>query len=348
VYQGSDVVAERRPVISFVVPCYNSAAYVEKCLDSLLVHPDDTEVLVIDDGSSDETADIARAYEERYPGIVRLVQQPNGGHGIAMQSGIREATGTYLKVVDSDDWIDRDALDVLVPQLREWQDHHEAPDLVVANYVYENQEVGPRLVEYTKVMPTGRIFGWDEVGHFKLGQYLLMHALIYRLDMLRRANIEFPRKTFYVDNLIAFLPLQEVRRLAYLNVDLYRYFVGRADQSVNEKVMITRLDQQFLVNTMLVDRFKPEDIDSPNLRKYLLHYLSIITSVSLMMADLAGTEEGRRLRTMLLRRMKDENPPTLRAFRWTPTGFFLLIPGPVGRFICRTGYKVVRKVFAFN
>ncbi len=340
--------ADRRPVISFVVPCYNSAAYVEKCLDSLLIHPDDTEVLVIDDGSSDETADIARRYEERYPGVVRLVQQPNGGHGIAMQSGIREASGTYLKVVDSDDWIDRDALDVLVPKLREWQDHHEAPDLVVANYVYENAEVGPRLIEYRAVMPTERIFGWEEVGRFKLGQYLLMHALVYRLDLLRRAAIEFPRKTFYVDNLIAFLPLQETKRLAYLDIDLYRYFVGRADQSVNEKVMITRLDQQFLVNTMLVDRFEPERIESPALRRYLLHYLSIITSVSLMMAYLAGTPEGQNLRTMLIDRMKTQNPPAYRAFRSSPTGFFLLVPGPVGKFVCTTGYRVIRKIFAFN
>ncbi len=340
--------ADRRPVITFVVPCYNSAAYVEKCLDSLLVHPDDTEVLIIDDGSSDETADIARSYEERYPGVVRLVQQPNGGHGIAMQSGIREASGTYLKVVDSDDWIDRAALDTLVPQLREWQDHDEAPDLVVANYVYENQEVGPRLVEYTRVMPTGRIFGWDEVGRFKVGQYLLMHALTYRLDMLRRANLEFPRKTFYVDNLIAFLPLQEVRRLAYLDIDLYRYYVGRADQSVNEKVMITRLDQQFLVNTMLVDRFRPDQIDSENLRKYLFHYLSIITSVSLMMAYLAGTPQATDLRRSLLRRMKNQNPPTYRAFRRSLTGPFLLIPGRIGRRLCIWGYKGVRKVFAFN
>lgn len=340
--------AERRPVITFVVPCYNSAAYVEQCLDSLLAHPDDTEVLIIDDGSTDDTAEIARSYEERYPGVVRLVQQPNGGHGIAMQSGIREATGTYLKVVDSDDWIDRAALDVLVPQLRVWQDHDEAPDLVVANYVYENQEVGPRRVTYGRVMPTGRIFGWDEVGRFKVGQYLLMHALTYRLDMLRQAGIEFPRKTFYVDNLIAFLPLQEVRRLAYLDIDLYRYFVGRADQSVNEKVMITRLDQQFLVNTMLVDRFEPERIESEALRSYLLHYLSIITSVSLMMAQLAATPEGRELREMLLRRMRDENPPTMKAFRRTPTGFFLLVPGPVGRTICKTGYRVIRRVFAFN
>ena len=237
---------------------------------------------------------------------------------------------------------------MLVPQLRVWQDHDEAPDLVVANYVYENQEVGPRRVTYGRVMPTGRIFGWDEVGRFKVGQYLLMHALTYRLDMLRQAGIEFPRKTFYVDNLIAFLPLQEVRRLAYLDIDLYRYFVGRADQSVNEKVMITRLDQQFLVNTMLVDRFEPERIESEALRSYLLHYLSIITSVSLMMAQLAATPEGRELREMLLRRMRDENPPTMKAFRRTPTGFFLLVPGPVGRTICKTGYRVIRRVFAFN
>ncbi len=339
---------ERRPVITFVVPCYNSEAYMATCLDSLLVHPDVTEVLVIDDGSSDGTAEIGRDYERRHPGVVRLVQQPNGGHGIAMQSGIREATGTYLKVVDSDDWLDRDALDTLVGRLRGWQDSPEAPDLVICNYVYENAELGPRRVAYGSALPVDRLFGWDEVGRFTIGQYLLMHALVYRTDLLREADIQFPRKTFYVDNLIAFLPLMRTQRLCYLDVDLYRYFVGRADQSVNEKVMITRLDQQFLVNTMLADRFRPDEITSPALRAYLVHYFSIITSVSLMMAHVAGTADARALRHRLIDHLKTTNPSLYAAFRRYPTGPFLLAPGRVGRRACLIGYRVVRKIFAFN
>ena len=99
-------------------------------------------------------------------------------------------------------------------------------------------------MSYESVLPVQQIFGWDQVGNFSKGQYIMMHSLIYRTDLLRASQFQLPEHTFYVDNLFVFTPLQQVKTMYYLPVDFYRYLIGREDQSVNEQVMIKRIDQQ--------------------------------------------------------------------------------------------------------
>ena len=97
-------------ILSIAIPCYNSAAYMRRCIDSLLPGGEDVEILIVDDGSTkDNTAEIADEYERNYPGICRAIHQENGGHGEAVNAGLRNATGVYYKVVDSDDWVNEEA-----------------------------------------------------------------------------------------------------------------------------------------------------------------------------------------------------------------------------------------------
>ena len=98
-------------LLSVGIPCYNSAAYMANAIESCLVLGDDIEIIVVDDGSrKDNTLEIGKAYEAQYPGIVKCVHQENGGHGEAVNAGLRNATGMYYKVVDSDDWLDEESL----------------------------------------------------------------------------------------------------------------------------------------------------------------------------------------------------------------------------------------------
>ena len=112
-------------LLSIAIPCYNSEAYMENCIKSLLPGGDEVEILVIDDGSKDRTAEIADEYQEKYPGIVRAIHQPNLGHGGAVNTGIHNAQGLYFKVVDSDDWLDKEnypkVLDKLA-ELKAWRE----------------------------------------------------------------------------------------------------------------------------------------------------------------------------------------------------------------------------------
>ena len=96
-------------LLSFTVPCYNSAAYMGKCVESLLKGGEDVEIIIVDDGSTDETAQIADDYAEKYPSVVRVIHKENGGHGSAVNAGIENAQGLFFKVVDSDDWVKEEA-----------------------------------------------------------------------------------------------------------------------------------------------------------------------------------------------------------------------------------------------
>ena len=145
-------------LMTFAIPCYNSQDYMENCIKSLLPGGDDVEILIIDDGSKDSTGDIADAYEKKYPGIIRAIHQVNGGHGEAVNAGIRNATGLYFKVVDSDDWVDGEAYKKILDKLRELTGGNQTLDMFIANYVYEKEGVRHKKVMHYTNLPKDQIF----------------------------------------------------------------------------------------------------------------------------------------------------------------------------------------------
>lgn len=221
-------------LLSVAIPCYNSEAYMSKCINSLLIGGEEVEIIIVDDGSSDRTAEIADDYAEKYPTIVKAIHQENGGHGQAVNTGIKNATGLYFKVVDSDDWVNQDAYYEVLKTLYELIRGAETVDLLISNFVYEKQgATRKKVMQYRHCFPTNQIFGWDEVRHMKKGQYLLMHSMIYRTKLLHDCGMELPKHTFYVDNLFAFEPLPYVKNLYYLDVNFYRYFIGKYRDCAN-------------------------------------------------------------------------------------------------------------------
>ncbi|MCQ2501065.1 MAG: glycosyltransferase, partial [Lachnospiraceae bacterium] len=127
-------------LLTVAIPCYNSASYMGKCIDSLLIGGEEVEILIIDDGSvKDNTAEIADEYQEKYPTIIKAIHQPNKGHGGAVNTGIAHATGLFYKVVDSDDWVDEEAYKKVLDTLRTFSETEEIPDLLLSNYVYEKE-----------------------------------------------------------------------------------------------------------------------------------------------------------------------------------------------------------------
>ena len=171
-------------LVTFAIPCYNSAAYMDKCVQSIIdacAPEQDFEIIIVDDGSQkDDTPAKADAWQAKCPGIVRAVHQANGGHGAAVLAGLAAAQGMYYKVVDSDDWVDRDAVQTLLADVRSLVAKGEIVDLFISNYVYEHVEDNTqKSVGYRSVLPEGRIFTWDEMGKFRIDQNLLMHSLLY-------------------------------------------------------------------------------------------------------------------------------------------------------------------------
>lgn len=336
-------------LLSVAIPCYNSEAYMEKCIDSLLVGGEEVEILIVDDGSTDRTAEIADAYAEKYPTIVRAIHQENGGHGEAVNAGIRNAQGLYFKVVDSDDWVNKEAYEKILNTLEELLRGPKTVDLFISNFVYEKQgATRKKVMQYRHCFPQGEVFGWSDIGHMQKGKYLLMHSMIYRTQLLQQCGLELPKHTFYVDNLFAYEPLPYVRNMYYLDVNFYRYFIGRDDQSVNEKVMIKRIDQQIRVNKLMVDVYNRGNFTNKRLRAYMFSYLDIITTVSSIMLIRAETEEALQKKKELLEYIKSENRVLYRKLRHSLFGRVMNLPGKGGRKMSVAAYKISQKFYGFN
>ena len=194
--------ASTAKTLTFVIPAYNMESYLDRCVNSLLSASDisDLEVLIVDDGSKDGTLEYARKLERTNPGAVRAIHQENKGHGGAVNTGIAAATGMYVKVVDADDWVDPQAIDTVLATLRAQHDTDEPIDMLVTNYVYD--KVAKRhktVVNFRRVMEAGRVLGWDDLGKFGLAQYIIMHALTFRTQVVRDSGLKLPEHTFYVD-----------------------------------------------------------------------------------------------------------------------------------------------------
>ncbi len=338
-------------ILTVAIPCYNSEEYMDHCIESILPAGNDIEILIVDDGSTkDRTPQIADEYAKKYPGIISTIHQENGGHGAAVNTGLRNAKGVYYKVVDSDDWVNTENLKKLVRKLQELEEEGGV-DLFLANFVYD--KAGARRkkeMRFANVFPQNEVFTWDEMKTMHPTQYILMHNVFYRTQVLRDAHTELPMHMFYVDNIFAFQPLPYCSRLYYMDLDLYHYYIGREDQSVNEKVMIRRIDQQIRVNKIMIDVMAREDFSdkSPRLEKYMLIYLNNIMTVTSTMLTLARTDEALEKKKDIWEYLKEKDPQVYRNLRRSFLGIAVNLPGKVGRELTMIGYKIAQKFFGFN
>ncbi|MDE6313276.1 MAG: glycosyltransferase [Lachnospiraceae bacterium] len=336
-------------LLSVVVPCYNSEAYMRKCVDSLLVGGEEVEILIVNDGSVDATPEIAEEYAEKYPGIVRVIHQENGGHGEAVNTGLQNANGLYFKVVDSDDSVSAPAYEKILSVLEEMIRTGTRLDMLISNFVYDKQgSKRKKVMKYTSAFPEEQVFTWSDVKHFHKGQYILMHSVIYRTQILKECNLQLPKHTFYVDNIFVFHPLPYVKTMYYLNVNFYRYFIGRDDQSVNEEVMIQRIDQQLKVNKILIDDMDLSKITDKKLRNYMVSFLDIIMTVSSIMLIKSGTDENYEKKKELWNYLRKHDRRLYFKIRTGILGRYMNLPGKGGRQVSVAGYKIMQKFYGFN
>lgn len=335
--------------ISFAVPCYNSADYMDKCIESLLACGEDIEILLVDDGSTDDTAKIADGWQERYPKIVHAIHKPNGGHGSAVNAGLDHAVGLYFKVVDSDDWLDEEAMQAVMSYLRSQVGRKDPTDMVVANYVYEKVYEGTSVpMGYKHSFPVEQEFTWEESGTFPPSKYLLMHSVIYRTQMLKDMGLRLPEHCFYVDNVFVYEPLPHVKSIYYIDVDMYRYFIGREGQSVNETTMMNRMDQQLRVTRTMIDAVDLSNVEPKMLRKYMVNYLAMMMCICTVFLRMKGTDEAQKDLEGIWKYLKDKDPHLYRKIRMKVINFWTNLPTKAGKKVALGGYHLAQKIFKFN
>ncbi|MCT9821229.1 glycosyltransferase family 2 protein [Microbacterium sp. W1N] len=340
------------PLLTVVVPAYNAEAYLGRSLDELGT-VDGLEVVIVDDGSTDRTGTLADAWAARNPRSVRVVHQRNRGHGGAINAGLAVARGAFLKVLDADDWLDIPSLRTLLAHLADLERRGENVDAVFTDFVHERAGKTPRIARFDSVFPADRVFTWDETERFSRRQVLMMHAIVYRTQLLRDSGLQLPEHTFYVDNLFVMTPLSLVRRMRYLPIPLYRYFIGREGQSVAPETMVRRVDQQLRVNRLALAALPTQKQVAGGevplqLHRALLHHLEGVCAVTSATLARGGTAAHLRERDRFWREVRAESPWLYTRMRRTLLGTTSNLPGQAGRRATSLAYHVARRVVGFS
>lgn len=313
--------------ITFTVPSYNSQEYMRHCIDNLVAAGEDIEVIIVNDGSKDATGKIAEEYENRFPTIVKAIQKENGGHGSGVMAGIAIAKGLYYKVVDSDDWIEtKDVLDMVALVKKHLKENLNI-DLYITNYVYEHAKDNSQYVmHYRKCLKAETVFHWKDMTKFKLDTVLLMHSLMYRLDKLKESKMFLPNHTFYVDDIYAYVPFPYMTNIFYHDIDLYHYFIGRSDQSINYLTMCKRYEQQMRVYKIIFEAYSLDALKKfpKPLYKYMIHWLMVMCCTTIM--TIVGTKDNKKARKQaykdFFKALKEHDKKLYYKLRYRTLAFF--------------------------
>ena len=244
-------------LLSIVVPVYKVEKYINKCLDSLILSDEQMkklEVIVVNDGTPDNSAVMAKEYEKRYPETFKVIDKENGGHGSAWNKGVELASGKYLRFLDSDDWLTN--LPEFVERLEKWD-----VDLVFTDLQIVNEQTSSlnRLFTASVAMEADQMYRVDDYDWKKtdlmFGGYNVtnFHMCTYRTSLLKKHHPVFYEKMFYDDEILFILPLCEAKTFVYINCTLYNYLLGRVGQSMDPEVMLKHLDFKVRIRKHEVD-----------------------------------------------------------------------------------------------
>lgn len=331
-------------LITFCIPCYNSQDYMSKAIESLLIGGEDVEIILVNDGSTDNTKQIADEYQAKYPTIIKAVHKENGGHGSGVNKGIELASGLYYKVIDSDDWADEKGYKTLLEDIKTKLKENKLPDLYIMDFLYHKPSAKDADFkrEWSGQFKKNDFTTWSEVHHFKASQMFMMHALFYKTSVLRESKMVLPEHTFYVDNIYAYQPLPYVKTIFYIPEVFYMYYIGRDDQSVTMNNIIKRYKQQITVMEHLFDAYSYDEINKMDrgLRKYLKHALNCMMVVTTTFTVGEKTEERKQDLKNFFARCKKKDKKLYRLIKFGGYGWlYSWMPFSLKHKFMLSGYK---------
>lgn len=229
-------------LLTVVVPVYKVEPYINKCLESLVVSEDQMErfeVLVVNDGTPDNSAIMAKGFEKKYPQIFKVLDKENGGHGSCCNIGLKKAKGKYIHFLDSDDWFDKDFTSFL-DRLRD-----ETADVVFTKHVDEYVEDGVSNIHQFNI-EYNKTYDMESFDFSKVGPYLFsLHECTYRTELLRKNEVTFREKVSYDDTIFRLAALPHLKSVSFYDMTLYHYLLGRQGQTMEQSVFIKKFDVFF-------------------------------------------------------------------------------------------------------
>ena len=254
--------------LSIAVPVYNTEKYLRRCLDSILVDEilDEIEVIVVNDGSKDNSVEIMKEYKDKFPASIIMIDKENGGHGSTINAALEVATGKYFKVLDSDDWLDSYNFIELVKELKRVDE-----DVIVSPYTEEYTYNGFCVPYKYNMVKFNTTIYFDKLKIKDPAQYYFpMASATYKLKILKQCNLKLFEKTFYVDMQYNIMPIPFIKTIRFTNKSIYRYFIGRPTQSMSQENLTRNYLQHQKVLTFLIEYYikYENDISEPK-RKYM-------------------------------------------------------------------------------
>lgn len=259
--------------LTVIVPVYKVEPYINKCLDSLLVPEEirkDLEVIIINDGTPDRSAEMARAYERNYPATFRVIDKSNGGHGSAWNLGLKEANGKYIRFLDSDDWVDTAEFTRLLSRLKELD-----VDLVLSHYNRYYVQTGelikhPMFKEACDRTYDISSFEWNKLSWEGFNFW----GCTYKTSVLKEEYPLFLEGVYYDDAILFIAPLFLCKTIHVFDATIYNYLIGRPGQTMAPEVkrrhLISWVKTHFQVFEFGISHLNPS-IDQ-NRKNYLVGF----------------------------------------------------------------------------
>ena len=335
-------------ILSIVVPSYNAEKYLDRSVPSLVVGGEDVEVIIVNDGSKDNTLQIARKYEKEFPNIVKVIDKENGGHGSGINAALEIATGLYFKCCDADDWFAKDAYLEFLDLIRKHIKEGTSPDLYLTNFVYNRLDTGKTHVhDCTTTYPTNRFMTWEDFKSPNNKDFFMMHMFTYKTEILRKSGLHLPEHTFYVDNLYVYQPLYYVKTMYYLPVGLYQYYVGHADQSISYENMAKNYKHALRVYEKVMTAYTYEDLKKLTKvhKRYMIFSIVVIEALTLFYSVVGKKQGSKKEYRLLNKQIKQQNKKLYykASYRTRFIWSHLVPPGILRDFAVSTGYKIVKK-----
>ena len=279
-------------LLTVVIPAYNIEKYEEQCLSSF-VKPKalpEIEVLVVNDGSSDRTVEIAEGYVKKYPEIFRVISKENGGHGSTINRGIQEARGTYFKVVDGDDWLNPDEVERYIEILKTTD-----ADVVATDFQCVQDETY-NLLESWQATSIEEHYGRTvEIDSGEIKDPIKLHSFTIKTKILQEHDITIDEHCFYVDSEFVFYPIKYVQTVYYHRARVYMYRLGRDGQSMNMTSMQRNINQHLTVLKHLLEDYDAcRDSLTPEKRAYIERGISLVVEIQFKIYISMGLKRGTR------------------------------------------------------
>lgn len=254
-------------VLSIIIPMYNMENYIGKCLQSLLDIPteclESIDIIVVNDGSKDQSLRIATSYQKKYPEVIRVIDKENGNYGSCINAGLAKALGTYVKVLDSDDYFSSVGLSAILEKISSIP----VMDMIITDFdiINANDEITNHVSFHLKKEKC-LLFNdiWKKISDIQ------MHAIIYRTELFKEINYHQTEGISYTDQEWCYYPMVKIQTVYYVNNVLYKYLLGREGQTMSENVLKKKISNLEIVANKMLKHFSLLDKNKLSRERYLL------------------------------------------------------------------------------